>query len=617
MILFNLLSLTLCGALSFVSISTHASSIEQLAESKEWKRLLHYSPTLFSEESEVDGTNFFLSKKGKSNLMDELMALKRELTSSKKIDNNHALCRFPARTKWLDEKLKLKLNLSKKAYMQCSEYIKFKKRMDVDSVSLVFSSYYLESPASAFGHTLLLFHRKNGDISSAKSRLLDMGINYSAQVTTENALLYAVMGIVGAFKGKYSAIPYFYKVREYNDFESRDLWNYKLNLSDKHIDRMLDHLWEVGNSYSDYLYFKENCSYNLLTLLEVANFDLDLRQDLPKLYTIPGHTVKIIEDQKSLVSEVSVDPSLRKRFSSYFDSLSIPEKELLLDVYKSKNLNLIEKNKIKDIALFLDTLTLYIDFLHSDEVLLGKGEISNWKKKVLIKRSKVKSNKRINVKVDMNEAPHLGHGPRRVSIGQNLSKNELKLGYRLAYHDIMDPSVGQPEFATIEFFDFEIANKEKKVVFEKIDLLEVQTLNPWTEYKKPFSLKAKVGFERNKLHCEDCLAFSLMGAGGSTFYKDKSFLIYSFLKTKYIDSKNFQEKNILELIPEIGSKITTKNFGVLFLSFESIYNTRLRQSTGNFKADYRYHINNKYSLKSELKQLGNEKELSVDYLFYY
>jgi hypothetical protein len=34
-----------------------------------------------------------------------------------------------------------------------------------------------------------------------------------------------------AISGEYSLMPYYRKVKEYGDFESRDLWEYELNLS--------------------------------------------------------------------------------------------------------------------------------------------------------------------------------------------------------------------------------------------------------------------------------------------------------------------------------------------------------------------------------------------------
>jgi len=61
-------------------------------------------------------------------------------------------------------------------------------------------------------------------------------------------------------------MPYYLKVREYNDMENRDVWEYELDLSHDTIDRVLMHVWELGPIYFDYYFFDENCSYYLLEL---------------------------------------------------------------------------------------------------------------------------------------------------------------------------------------------------------------------------------------------------------------------------------------------------------------------------------------------------------------
>ena len=68
----------------------------------------------------------------------------------------------------------------------------------------------------------------------------------------------------------FHALPYFYKVREYNDYESRDLWEYDLNLSPRAVAMLVAHLWELGSTYFDYFYLSENCSYHSLAVLGVA-----------------------------------------------------------------------------------------------------------------------------------------------------------------------------------------------------------------------------------------------------------------------------------------------------------------------------------------------------------
>lgn len=40
-------------------------------------------------------------------------------------------------------------------------------------------------------------------------------------------------------------MPYYRKVKEYGDFESRDLWEYELNLTPEETRFLVSHIWEM------------------------------------------------------------------------------------------------------------------------------------------------------------------------------------------------------------------------------------------------------------------------------------------------------------------------------------------------------------------------------------
>ncbi|MFX4232194.1 DUF4105 domain-containing protein, partial [Aliarcobacter butzleri] len=61
--------------------------------------------------------------------------------------------------------------------------------------------------------------------------------------------------------------PYYEKIKEYNNLVQRDVWEYDLNLSQEEINKLVLHTWVLKDSYANYYFFKENCSYNVLWLL--------------------------------------------------------------------------------------------------------------------------------------------------------------------------------------------------------------------------------------------------------------------------------------------------------------------------------------------------------------
>ncbi len=128
---------------------------------------------------------------------------------------------------------------------------------------------------------------------------------------------FAFKGLFGLYHGKFSIAPYYLKVKVYGDIENRDIWEYRLNLTEKEIDRLLRHVWEMRFAWFDYYFFDENCSYHLLSLLEVARPGLHLT-DRFSLWVIPSETIRAM-DEAGLVKKVRFRPArdtlLRKRAS--------------------------------------------------------------------------------------------------------------------------------------------------------------------------------------------------------------------------------------------------------------------------------------------------------------
>ena len=89
--------------------------------------------------------------------------------------------------------------------------------------------------------------------------------------------------------------------------ENRDLWEYRLNLTQVETERMVEHVWELKQIQFDYFFFDENCSYRLLELLQVARPSLRLTEQFP-LTAIPTDTVKAVKEA-GLVEKIDYRPS--------------------------------------------------------------------------------------------------------------------------------------------------------------------------------------------------------------------------------------------------------------------------------------------------------------------
>ena len=223
---------------------------------------MHYVPHGKGVQSELDGPEFFFAPDGRQNPEAELISSLEAFGRDLKIGRLqlHPQCAFPERFRFLVEKFK-------RSYpkVDCPKFREFLEMFHGPrGVSLVFSSAYPNNPASMFGHTFLKIE------SGRKNHLIDMGINYAAIARRDTQLLaFMYLGTMGGYKGMWSMEPYFHKVNEYINSESRDLWEYELTLSPEETLRLLAHLWELEvTSYLDYYFFDENCSYQILRAIE-------------------------------------------------------------------------------------------------------------------------------------------------------------------------------------------------------------------------------------------------------------------------------------------------------------------------------------------------------------
>jgi hypothetical protein len=280
---------------------------ENLARDPYWRRLLHYSRNLLGiYQSEIDDPSFFLSKVGRRDPGAELEATLRAFFDPPPTDPNAQppQCRFPARWAWLKERLAL--DGKNPPEMSCPRFEQWRAKLDTESLTMVFAFAYMNNPASMYGHT---FVRLNAKGRTSREPLLDYIVNFAADLEGDNGFLFAMKGLLGGYHGRFSTFPYYMKVQEYNNLESRDLWEYDLRFSAHSVERFIRHLWEMGNVRMPYFFFNKNCSYYLLPVMDVMEpSEKDLsRQFLMK--AIPIDTVRAVIRRPGVLQGVFRRPS--------------------------------------------------------------------------------------------------------------------------------------------------------------------------------------------------------------------------------------------------------------------------------------------------------------------
>ena len=195
----------------------------------------------------------------------------------------------------------------------CSNVAEILNTFESFDVGIGFAGEYVENPASAFGHTFLIFIDKENFLQSQT-------ISYLADTKSEsNFFRYAFKGSFGGFQGVFKNVPLYKLEHVYKDIESRDLWVYEFDRNVLSKEKLLLAIIEEENSeYLPYYFFNYNCTSALRKLIS-----------------------------KSVIDQVKV----KKRFLDYPASLIVDLKAQISKVHSFTNkesLLYIQRKKISD-----------------------------------------------------------------------------------------------------------------------------------------------------------------------------------------------------------------------------------------------------------------------------
>jgi hypothetical protein len=505
---------------SYLSELIRQAAAARLAESREWHVLLHYREDVFGGyTSEQDGPDFFLSPDGKTNPQAELEATLAGFFTNRLIGKAQqpVQCAFLARYEWL--KARLAFDDRRLPPQDCERFRNWMEALAPQSLTLIFPSAFMHNPASMFGHTLLRVDRVG---QTPQTRILAYTINFMAEVPEGEGLLFAVRGIAGGYRGTFSVMPYYLKVREYRDIENRDIWEYRLNLTDAQVRRLLMHVWELGEASFDYFFFKENCAYQLLPLLEVANPAWRFT-DRFSFWTIPGDTVRLLTEQPGLVGDVAYRPARTTQIRRRYQRLSRGERALLRRIVRDTAFlrdPAFEQLSRERRALLLD---LASDFLRYQSVTdEQRAEMYKARdREVLVARSELKIPSADMPVEPFVTRPDLGHRTSRFGVAAGYRQDEWfeEVNLRAAYHDVLDPEPGYAPGYQIELLSGAVRHYERSAQtrLERFTLANVLSLAPADALFQSPSWKVNVGLQTVRHNaCRSCSAGVANGGAGLT-----------------------------------------------------------------------------------------------------
>jgi hypothetical protein len=573
----------------------------KLAGEREWHLLLHYRENLFGGyTSEQDDPGFFMSPNGKTDPQAELNATLKQFFSEELVGRSRqpAQCAFIARYHWLRERLQF--DDSRLPKLACERFDRWFNDFEAQSITLIFPSAFLNNPASMFGHTFLRIDQKG---QTEQTRILANTINYAAYVPPDAGIAYPIRGIFGGYSGYFSTYPYYLKVQEYRDIENRDIWEYRLNFTEPQVRRLLMHSWEMGNASFDYFFFKENCSYHLLALLDYADPTLHLTDEF-LLWTVPADTVRLIASKPGLVSDIAYRPSRSNVIRRKRESLPASERELSLriaqDFGELTSPAFVQLGLTKQ-AFLLDLASDYLRY----RIETTDSPPPEWKERnraVLTARSQLGIPSEAFKVVPFAKQPELGHKTSRATVGAGWRNNDTfeEVTVRAGYHDLLDPEVGYTPDAQIEIASVSLRhyNRVDQTRIERATLANVMSLSPIDSVFRSPSWKINIGMDTIKHNgCQLCSNGVMNGGIGGAIESRllKREVLFAFAEAEANYSRAYEERHRIGGGGTVGMLADITDHWKIMAT-----GTYLKYPLGENSDDIRWFIGSRYTLLQNL-----------------
>ncbi|MEB7639796.1 DUF4105 domain-containing protein [Acinetobacter pittii] len=476
------------------SIQKYWSIAEQqnLDQDITWQRLMYANK---NQKSEVTYSGYFLSENGKNNLKEELKADISALFMPAQ-DNQSIRCKFPARSQWLMQKVGIQE--SELPQVKCTEFENWIGQIKPYKATLIYATDFMGNPSSMFGHTLLRLDPKD----QQQLNLVSYAVNYAATVAGNDNWSYAWKGLTGQYPGEYSLMPYYRKVKEYGDFESRDLWEYELNLSPEETRFLVSHIWEMQHVSFPYYFVSDNCAYRLLGLVDLVKPESNLQEKFTYA-SIPMETIKSMQQQgltKAPVYRPALETQLLSQAHQHGASLAkVAHQIAMLPIQQSSQIlkSFTEQDQAKILEMAYDDL--YLQFIgRKVEESIAQPQL----RQLLALRSQIDLDKQRQEPKRPTKEPTQGHNARNLSVkaGEVQGDKFIELGHRQAYHDLIDPQGGYRAGTQLLFLNGNAQWRDDHLKLERLDLLEVNSYNPIQPFKTPLSWGFNLGWRQEAIH---------------------------------------------------------------------------------------------------------------------
>ena len=346
-----------------VSILVFASNITPLvnypsqliAQSKEialydhprWQAILHVKdgkPLNANHDRYLSVNNFSLAQ--------EMM-----LTINLILNDAQSVCSYPARIKFLQEFLSFNKEID---LAHCDDYQQYLQKVPVTDVYLVYASENVKNASSMLGHIMLRMDGTNDN-----NLKVSHGITFFTELEGFNVPAILYESLVTGKKGFFQIAPYSDFVSHYLNVEQRNVWEYKLLLTNIQKQLIRDIAWELGSSDLSYFFHTYNCA--TVTQLLIASAVPEKISTLQSWLT-PLDVVRFVENN-NLIEKTNLIPSDEWELRALIDTLPAADIIRAKKAIHEGNINLIKNTSQKDQFITVSFYQAYNKFAKNNGLI--------------------------------------------------------------------------------------------------------------------------------------------------------------------------------------------------------------------------------------------------------
>ncbi|MFM9890717.1 MAG: DUF4105 domain-containing protein [Rickettsiales bacterium] len=562
-------ALILFFALSLAPTNAQAElpnkELDKISESAEWLALSYYHKGyLGGYRSEILNADYFVAANGAEDPREELRTFAQQMEDYAQDGlQAESLCHFPARITLLQKQSSAFRNFKRPL---CNDYETMNRPADITDISLVFASGYFDNPSSFYGHVML---KLDYDDSPLNQDTLDASLNYGAINTDKPSNpLYIIRGVFGGYEASYKRNNEFLNAHTYTNVQIRDLWEYRLKLSEAQRVFVVEHLWELSRARFSYYFFNDNCAHRIARIVEEATGKK--LTDTTGFWLLPTQVLRKLRhgNGPDLIAKESYDPSLKTRFSAAYDALNTNQKEALvayLELDPAAQKDAIASLSTNLLRMALDYYDLTIAKLKEQPKNLESiATIQQRRSLILLAMLQQPVNslpQEMQKELPFHSLPDSRpEGSLRADIGysDHASNGFTRLTYRPANNDLLDnPISGQSRSrflmgnAQIELEDHQLRLRKLVVA----DILNLNTNPLPTSLTNEYSWGMRIDYSPRTELCTHCDSAGIEGKIGKATYVSRDLLVYGLVGAR-LHSWEEDTRSLANISGEFGAIVT-------------------------------------------------------------